>query len=90
MIDPSYTTEQKAELKADGFLTTVYCVQDIDMACESAKKLAAIDVNLIELCGAFKDDMVSRIIEAVDGKVPVGNMTMRPEERDKFVSFLTK
>ncbi len=90
MIDPAYTTEQKAELKADGFVTTVYCVQDIEMACLSAKKLAEINVNLIELCGAFKEDMVTRIIEAVEGKVPVGNMGMRPEERAKFLDFLKK
>lgn len=90
MIDPSYTQEQQASLKAGDFTTTVYCVQDIAMACESARKLAAIGVHLIELCGAFKEDMVSQVIEAVKGKVPVGNMTMRAEERDKFMAFLQK
>ncbi len=90
MIDPAYTVEQSAELKADGFVTTVYCVQDIEMACGSAKKLAEKGVHLIELCGAFKEDMVTQIIEAVDGQVPVGNMGMRPEERDKFLAFLKK
>ncbi len=90
MLDPSYTKEQKAELKTDDFLTTVYCVGSIEMACESAKKLAEIDVNLIELCGAFKDEMVTKVIESIEGKVPVGNMGMRPEERKKFVQFLKK
>ncbi len=90
MIDPAYTSEQMAELKAEGFITTVYCVQDIEMACLSAKKLAEKRVHLIELCGAFKDDMVTRIIEAVEGKIPVGNMGMRPEEREKFMAFLKK
>lgn len=88
MIDPSYTEEQSTELKANGFTTTIFCVQDIDMACESAKKLAAKEVQLIELCGAFKDDMVTKVIESVEGKVPVGNMTMRNEEREKFMAIL--
>lgn len=88
IIDPSYTEEQKAELKANGFTTTVYCVQDIDMACISAKKLAEKQVHLIELCGAFREEMVTKIIEAVDGKIPVGNMGMRDEERQKFMTFL--
>ncbi|CAA0245190.1 DUF6506 family protein [Tenacibaculum maritimum] len=90
MIDPSYTEEQSTALKANGFTTTVYCVQDINMACKAAKKLQDKRVHLIELCGAFNDEMVTQIIEAVDGKVPVGNIAMRPEESEKFMSFLNK
>lgn len=90
MIDQAYTEEQTAELKANGFTTTIYCVQDIEMACKSAKKLAEKQVHLIELCGAFRDEMVTKVIEAVDGKIPVGNMGMRDEERQKFMAFLKK
>lgn len=88
MIDPAYTQEQTAELKAEGFSTTVYCVQDIEMACKSAKKLAEKEVHLIELCGAFRPAMVDQVIEAVDGKIAVGNISMREGERAKFMDLL--
>lgn len=90
MIDQAYAEEQTAELKANGFTTTIYCVQDIEMACKSAKKLAEKQVHLIELCGAFRDEMVTKVIEAVEGKIPVGNMGMRPAEHEKFMAFLKK
>lgn len=88
MIGAGYQPAQISKLKSDLFSTTVICVENIDMACEEAKKLLTENVQLIELCGAFKGDMVDSIIAAVDGKIPVGNMTMRDNERDKFLTFL--
>ncbi len=90
MIDPSYKKEEKAVLSSDIFKTTVYCVQDIEMACESAKKLISDDVQLIELCGAFKADMPDQIIKAINGKVPVGHMEYTPEQRKKLTEFFKK
>ncbi len=90
MIDESYEKEEKASLSSELFTTTIYCVQDIKMACEVAKKLVADGVQLIELCGAFKGDMPKQVIEAIDGQVPVGNMQYSEEERKKLVDFFNK
>jgi len=38
----------------------------------AAKDLVAAGVELIELCGAFAGPGLSAVLDAVDGKVPVG------------------
>ena len=88
MIGDGYTPAQITTLDSGAFATTVICVENINMACEEAKKLLPQGIQLIELCGAFKGDMVDAVITAVEGKIPVGNMGMRDEERSKFMSFI--
>ncbi len=90
MIDPSYTKEEKTSLSSDVFKTTVCCVQDITMACKSAKTLVAEGIQLIEVCGAFKGDMPEQVIEAIGGKVPVGHVVYSDEERKKLMEFFKK
>ncbi len=90
MIDPSYKKEEKTSLSSDVFKTTVCCVQDIEMACKSAKTLVSEGVQLIELCGAFKKGMPEQVIEAIGGQVPVGHMAYSEEERKKLTDFLNK
>ncbi len=90
MIDGSYTEEQTTTLSSDVFSTTVCCVQDIDMACESAKRLVADGIQLIELCGAFKSDMPEQVSKAIGGQVPVGHIEYSEEERKKLVAFFKK
>ncbi|MCV6546581.1 MAG: DUF6506 family protein [Cohaesibacter sp.] len=88
MIGEGYSPAQITTLTSDHFSTTLICVANIDMACDEARKLVAEGVQLIELCGAFKDQMIDAIIETVDGKIPVGNMGMRDDERAKLMTFL--
>ncbi|NJE62184.1 DUF6506 family protein [Thermococcus sp. 21S7] len=47
-------------------------VKNYDEACEVAKKLVEDGIAAIELCGGFGHIGVARIVEAVEGKVPVG------------------
>lgn len=88
MIGEGYTPAQTATLDSGSFRTTVICVEDIKMACEEAAKLLSQDIQLIELCGAFKGEMVDAVIKVVDGQIPVGNMGMQDEERAKFMNFI--
>lgn len=90
MIGEGYTPAQQATLNSSSFSTTIICVENIEMACNEAKRLIDKDIQLIELCGAFKGSMIDDIINAVNGKIPVGNMGMKDEERNKFMTFIKR
>lgn len=90
MLEPSYTKEEKIEYTYEGILMTIYIVGNIEIACQSAQKVAHKGVHLIELCGSFEDESVTKIIDSVEGKIPIGNMGMRPEEHKKLMIFLNK
>lgn len=90
MRDPSFTETQSSQLNSPAFAMTVYAVGNMESACKAAQTLAAEGVQLIELCGAFKPDMVQQIIDAVDGKIPVGHMAYGDAEREKLMAFLNK
>ncbi len=49
-------------------------VRNLDQAKEVAKSLIGI-VDVIELCGAFGESGAREIIDATNGKVPVGFVT---------------
>lgn len=88
MKDVAYTDIQKAELKTDGFITTVYCVGNNEMAAKVAVEMAEAGAQLVELCGAFKADDVKTVIEAVAGKTAVGFASMSDEQRKIFFAKL--
>lgn len=50
---------------------------------EAARKLVADGVQLIELCGGFGPVWGGRIIDAIDGAVPVGTVGYGPEAVDQ-------
>ncbi|MBH5334465.1 hypothetical protein IHE55_06460 [Streptomyces pactum] len=50
-----------------------------DQAVPVARDLAARGVQLIELCGGFGAVWTARVIEAVEGRVPVGAVTYGAE-----------
>lgn len=47
-------------------------VKNYDEACRIAKELVNKGIVAIELCGGFGHRGVAKIVEAVEGKVPVG------------------
>ncbi|EHR77890.1 hypothetical protein OCC_03372 [Thermococcus litoralis DSM 5473] len=47
-------------------------VKNYDEACRIAKELVDEGIAAIELCGGFGHRGVAKIVEAVEGKVPVG------------------
>ncbi|MFH8591341.1 DUF6506 family protein [Streptomyces rimosus] len=50
---------------------------------EVARRLVSEGVQLIELCGGFGPVWTGRIIEAIDGAVPVGAVGYGPEAVDQ-------
>lgn len=50
-------------------------VRDIDDAVSAAVKLKNEGITCIEVCGAFTEDEVRKLIEATDGQIPIGYVT---------------
>jgi hypothetical protein len=63
---------------------TVIGVDSVDQSCAvAADALRDGTAHFIELCGDFGEDGCRRVIDAVDGKLPVGYVTYFPEEEVK-------
>jgi predicted polyphosphate/ATP-dependent NAD kinase len=59
--------------------TALVPVPDASLAPAVARELVASGVELIEMCGGFDVGTVARVVEAVDGEVPVGHVTFAIE-----------
>lgn len=66
----------------ENFRMTVVGVSDPEQGIEAAQDLVSEGVQLIELCGGFSPVWAGRIIEAIDGAVPVGVVAYGPESID--------
>jgi predicted polyphosphate/ATP-dependent NAD kinase len=65
-------------------------VSEAEQGIEVARQLVSEGVQLIELCGGFGPIWTGRIIEAVDGKVPVGSVGYGPESLDAMYALFKK
>lgn len=59
-------------------------VRDIDDAVSAAVKLKNEGITCIEVCGAFTEDEVRKLIEATDGQIPIGYVTHLEEQDELF------
>jgi len=73
----------KAVLTTDQHRLDVRGVSSIEEGCKVAKQLVEEGCQLIELCGGFGPEGTRKVIEAIDGRVPVGYIDWFPEEREK-------
>jgi len=63
---------------------TVVGVDNVDQACAvAAEARSAGTAHFVELCGDFGEDGCRRVIDAVDGALPVGYVTYFPDEGEK-------
>ncbi|MFG2896368.1 DUF6506 family protein [Streptomyces zaomyceticus] len=58
-------------------------VEKPEESIEAARRLVSEGVQLIELCGGFGPVWAGRVIEAIDGAVPVGMVGHGPEAVDQ-------
>lgn len=72
-IDKSVEKIERLELLSKDCNTIVMLVKDLDMACHAANKLVENGIDFIELCSWFNKERTQAVIEAIDGKVPVGS-----------------
>ncbi|GAB1475478.1 hypothetical protein MASR2M70_03100 [Bacillota bacterium] len=72
-FEESLENMESLELLSEECNTKVMLVRDLDMACRAAKELVEKGIYFIELCGWFNAERTQAVIEAIDGKVPVGS-----------------
>lgn len=77
--DPDENTEY---IGSEACRLITIAVERSEQAPEAAKKLVAEGVELIELCGAFGPVWTGRVIEVIDGAVPVGGVYYGAEATD--------
>lgn len=58
-------------------------VRNLDQAKEVSKSLIGL-ADVIELCGAFEESGAREIIDATNGKIPVGFVTHLDSQNDLF------
>jgi hypothetical protein len=76
--------EHVATLASPRITTTIVGVSRPEQAPAVAKAMVADGVQLIELCGGFGPVWTARVIEAIDGAVPVGAVAYGPESIDQM------
>ena len=59
-------------------------VGSCEEALPVAQEMVASGTQLIELCGGFGPIWTSRLIEAIDGAVPIGAVAYGPEAIDQL------
>lgn len=77
-------TIHKATIDSPGFRCICIGVDQVDAACEVAKKIVAEGCQLIELCGAFDQNSTQKVIDATEGAVPVGFVSYFPGNEEKI------
>jgi predicted polyphosphate/ATP-dependent NAD kinase len=66
-----------------GCTTVLVGISSAEQGVDVARRLVDEGVQLIELCGGFGPVHTGRIIEAIDGAVPVGSVGYGPESVDQ-------
>jgi Family of unknown function (DUF6506) len=79
----------RLEIERDGVRTTVVAVPEKHAAVQTAVELVRGGVQAIELCGTLGPVWAARVIEATEGRVPVGAVSYGPESVALFLSWGT-
>ena len=82
------STKHRARLATPNLDTFIVGVKDFDDAVDTAKRLVADGVQLIELCGGFGPVGTARVIEAVGDKIPVGSVGYGVESAGRFLALI--
>ncbi|MEI8216001.1 MAG: DUF6506 family protein [Eubacteriales bacterium] len=64
---------EKLELKSDECNSCIMLVTDMEMACLAANELFESGTAFIELCSWFDLEKTKKIINSINGKIPVGS-----------------
>lgn len=87
---PGYDPEEhRAVLDSGSFRTQVVAVSSTEQACAAARILFDQGIQILELCGGFDQEAASRVVEALEGRIPVGRVVFDPVEARKAAATLT-
>jgi hypothetical protein len=85
--DEGYAVPKTQLMECPGLEMKIVGVSTFPEACQQAKVLVAEGIDFIELCGAFEEEHCQEVIDAIDGKVPVGFVTYFAAEAEKFAKL---
>jgi 2-keto-3-deoxy-6-phosphogluconate aldolase len=77
-------TKHTVTLSSPQITTTMVGISQPEQALAVAQAMVADGVQLIELCGGFGPIWTARVIQAIDGKIPVGSVSYGPESIDQM------
>lgn len=80
-LDP---TVNRMSMKSSQFEMIAVGVETPSEGIPIAKNMVAEGVQLIELCGGFGPIWTGKIIEAIDGAIPIGSVGYGPESIDQM------
>lgn len=75
---------ERTEIDSGPCRTVVVGIERPEQGVDVARRLVDEGVQLIELCGAVGPMHAGRIIEAIEGAVPVGTVGYGPEAVDQL------
>ena len=91
VLGPGFDPELNTSVtESPEFKMTVVGVPTVDEACGLVPQLIEDGAQMIELCGGFDADATARVIDAIDGKVPVGAVRFSEAETVKLTAFFEK
>ena len=77
----------RAVIARGGLTTTIVAVPERSAAVQVARELVDAGAQSIELCGAFGPKVVADVLEATEGRVPVGAVTYGVESIPALASL---
>jgi hypothetical protein len=80
-LDPA---KHRVTMESPSFTMVAVGVSRAEQGVAVARELVADGVQLIELCGGFGPVWTARVIEAIQGAVPVGSVGYGPEAIDQM------
>jgi len=80
-LDPQFN---RMSMASDQFEMITVGVANASQGPAVAKGMIENGVQLIELCGGFGPEWTGKVIEAIDGAIPVGSVAYGPESIDQI------
>lgn len=71
------------------FTTVGMAFEDKDKVIDVAKEMVANGAQMIELCGGFGPLWVTKVHDALQGRIPVGGVFYGPEARKPLLDLLS-
>lgn len=92
-LSPGFNAEQHiSTMESDScrFKTVGIDINKKEQVIEVAKQLVDEGVQMIELCGGFGPQWITKVSNAIHDAVPVGGVFYGPEARKPILDILTK